>query len=300
MALNDILNASVFQPITINNIQSVIAITRQYAPQDCEFSIGTIFSWKSIQKTHFATIDNQLIMRICIDGMMTYTFPVGERVTSSTFEAIETDAHLFNQPVRIQGEYSLLQTYFDANYTITQYRNFFNYIYLRNDLVNLKGGRYQSKRNHINRFQNTYNYTFQPLTPELIPDCIALEEEWRKQHVFEEQTSYEQEKMALVTALRNYEVLELLGGVVFIDEKIEAFSIGSAINGDTFDVMFEKANPLYDGIYSVINQEFTSLIPEQYTYINREEDLGMEGLRKSKLSYKPTFLFEKSIAEKHE
>ncbi len=300
MALNDILNASVFQPITINNIQSVIAITRQYAPQDCEFSIGTIFSWKSIQKTHFAIIDNQLIMRICIDGMMTYTFPVGERVTSSTFEAIETDAHLFNQPVRIQGEYSLLQTYFDANYTITQYRNFFNYIYLRNDLVNLKGGRYQSKRNHINRFQNTYNYTFQPLTPELIPDCIALEEEWRKQHVFEEQTSYEQEKMALVTALRNYEVLELLGGVVFIDEKIEAFSIGSAINGDTFDVMFEKANPLYDGIYSVINQEFTSLIPEQYTYINREEDLGMEGLRKSKLSYKPTFLFEKSIAEKHE
>jgi hypothetical protein len=300
MALNDILNASVFQPITINNIHSVIAITRQYAPQDCEFSIGTIFSWKSIQKTHFAIIDNQLIMRICIDGMMTYTFPVGERVTSSAFEAIETDAHLFNQPVRIQGEYSLLQRYFDANYTITQYRNFYNYIYLRNDLINLKGGRYQSKRNHINRFQNTYNYTFQPLTPELIPDCIALEEEWRKQHVCEEQTSYEQEKMALVTALRNYEALELLGGVVFIDGKIEAFSIGSPINGDTFDVMFEKANPLYDGIYSVINQEFASLISEQYTYINREEDLGMEGLRKSKLSYKPTLLFEKSIAEKHE
>ncbi len=300
MVLDGNQYASVFQSITIKTIRSVIAITQQYAPQDCEFSIGTIFSWKSLQKTSFTIIDNQLILRLCLDGMMTYTFPIGEHITSSAIEAIETDARLFNQPVRIQGELSLLQTYFDTNYTITQFRNYFNYIYLRDDLVNLKGGNFQSKRNHINRFQNTYKYTFSPLTPELAPECIALEKQWGEQHLQEEQRSYKQEKIAIETALSNYEALQLLGGVIFIDGKIEAFSIGSPINGDTFDVMFEKANPLYNGIYSVINQSFAKLIPEQYTYINREEDLGKEGLRKSKLSYKPIHLFEKSIAEKHE
>lgn len=300
MTLDNNSNVSVFQPITIGDISIIASFTQQYAPQDCEFSIGTIFSWKTLQKTHFAIIDNQLILRLCLDGMMTYTFPIGEQVTDYAIKAIETDASLFKQPVRIQGDYSRLQFFFDANYSIMQYRDFYNYIYLRSDLANLKGGTYQSKRNHINRFQNTYKYTFLPLTPELAPDCIALEEQWREQRLDDEQRSYRQENIALETALRNYDALQLLGGAIFIDGKIEAFSIGSPINANTFDVMFEKANPLYDGIYSVINQLFTNLVPEQFTYINREEDLGKEGLRKSKLSYKPTHLFEKSIAEKHE
>ena len=96
--------------------------------------------------------------------------------------------------------------------------------------------------------------------------------------------------------LRHREELGLLTGALRVDGKIIAFTFGSSINQDTFDIHVEKADISYEGAFAMINREFAKRIPEQYTYINREEDLGLEGLRKSKLSYKPELMLIKDVA----
>ena len=106
------------------------------------------------------------------------------------------------------------------------------------------------------------------------------------------------ERRSMDFALRNFEALGLTGGALVIDDHIVAFTYGSPINGITFGVHVEKADTSYEGIFSVINQEFVAHIPETYTYINREEDLGLPGLRKAKLSYNPAVLLEKFGAVK--
>ena len=106
------------------------------------------------------------------------------------------------------------------------------------------------------------------------------------------------ERRSLTYALHHFDSLSLIGGALRVDNEIIAFSFGAPINHNTFGVHVEKADVNFDGAYTVINQEFASHLPEQYTYVNREEDLGIPGLRQAKLSYQPTILLEKSAAIK--
>ena len=115
----------------------------------------------------------------------------------------------------------------------------------------------------------------------------------------QENEALQDERQSLAYALLHFDQLGLTGGAIWIDEQIVAFSFGMPINHNTFGVHVEKANTSFDGIYAVINQQFASHIPEQYVYVNREEDLGIPGLRKAKLSYYPAILLEKNAAIKH-
>ena len=108
------------------------------------------------------------------------------------------------------------------------------------------------------------------------------------------------ERRALTYALHHFEELDLTGAVISVDGKIAAFTFGAPISHNTFGVHYEKADINIDGIYSAINQEFASHLPEQYIYLNREEDLGIPGLRQAKLSYHPVLLLEKTKAIKRQ
>ncbi|MCQ2959694.1 MAG: phosphatidylglycerol lysyltransferase domain-containing protein [Bacteroidales bacterium] len=283
-----------FMPVTLQDRQTIEQYTVQFAPRDCEFSFGNLFCWQEIQDTHFAVYKDSLLLRFTIQGKHIYTFPIGKQIDQSLCNEILS---LLPDAV-FQAEESVLKQYCDKSFTITPHRDFFDYIYLRENLATLKGNNYQQKRNHINKFKSLYQYDFIPLDSTLTEKCISLEKEWRLHHNQEDQGSYNAEEKAIYKALSNFDELQLIGGAIIINNTIEAFTIGCPINANTFDIMFEKANSTFDGIYSVINQEFIKHIPEQYTYINREEDLGKEGLRKSKLSYKPYLLTPKSTASK--
>ena len=126
-----------------------------------------------------------------------------------------------------------------------------------------------------------------------LPD---LEAEWCKVNNCDQQEGTGNERRALVYALHNFEVLGLTGGILRVNGKIVAFTFGMPINHETFGVHVEKADTTIDGAYAMINYEFANRIPEQYIYINREEDLGIEGLRKAKLSYQPVTILEKYMA----
>jgi hypothetical protein len=190
-----------------------------------------------------------------------------------------------------------LEREFPGKFHYQSNRDYFDYIYLRQDLVDLKGKYLQAKRNHVNKFRRVYAYEYVPLTPELVPECLELEEEWCRRHDCTESESLLNERKALTLALQHMEELRLLGGAIRVEGRLVAFAYGAPITADTFGVHIEKADTSVDGAYTIINQEFVRHVPEHYVYINREEDLGLPGLRKAKLSYHPHLLLEKGVAE---
>ncbi|KAA6307012.1 hypothetical protein EZS27_041324, partial [termite gut metagenome] len=171
-----------------------------------------------------------------------------------------------------------------------------DYIYLHEDLVALKGKKYQPKRNHINKFKKEYNYEYVPITSDTISDCLLLEVEWQKTNEQRQGEDASDENQAVVYALRHFEELGLTGGILYANGKAAAFTYGMPINQDTFGIHVEKADININGAYPMINHEFACRIPKQYMYLNREEDLGIEGLRKAKLSYYPEIVLDKYIA----
>lgn len=177
-------------------------------------------------------------------------------------------------PVRIRMERIGLE--------IVEDRDNFDYLYLREDLAELAGKKYHKKRNHVNAFINNYHYDEQPLRLSAIDDARTILEQWQKDR--EGPTDYN----AAVEALDLFAELELKGYIVYVDGSPAAYTIGEPLmRGRSFVVHFEKAVESYRGIYQFINKAFATILPRHYTYINREQDLGDEGLRQSKMTYRP-------------
>ena len=177
----------------------------------------------------------------------------------------------------------------------------FDYIYSIDKLADLKGKKMHAKRNHINRFNENYpDWMFEPLTPDNRDLCRAMAAEWRSRRA-EEVTEYEKhqyadESVAIHRALDEMEELGIEGGLIRAGGRIVAFALGSRLSIDGYDIHFEKAFDDVQGAYSAINREMARYVRTKYPdvkWINREDDLGLEGLRKAKLSYYPDLLLEK-------
>ncbi len=183
-------------------------------------------------------------------------------------------------------------------------RNDCDYIYLRSNLADLPGSQYQKKRNHISRFNRTYgqqgtNWEFKSYPDnDIIPDILAVSQKWyeEKNGDSEEVLRLEHENIKL--ALENTELLKLRGGVLYINGEPAAMTLAAPISPDVLDVIFEKSFGDFErnGAYAVINQQFARR-NQSFLYFNREEDMGVEGLRKAKLSYKPEMILEKFYGE---
>ncbi|GAB6395005.1 MAG: DUF2156 domain-containing protein [Bacteroidales bacterium] len=294
-----------FKPITIADRAAITSHTFQSVYRNCDFSFANMCSWRFLYKSEYAVMDGFLLIRFWINShnRPVYMCPVGEGDFSQAVGALECDSLLHGHPLWLLGITSdskaTLDQAFPDGFHYIPARDYSDYIYLREDLVNLSGKKYQSKRNHINKFMKQYAYEYLPITPELVPECLLLESKWyRANRTADDAEELSYERRALTFALQHAGELHLTGGAICVDGQIVAFSFGSPINRNTFGVHVEKADIRYDGIYSMMNREFALHVSEQYTYINREEDLGIPGLRKAKLSYHPTVLLEKYTAVK--
>lgn len=292
-----------FKPITPEDKEIITSYTLPYASCDCDLSFSNLCSWHFCNESSYAIMDGFLVVRFRLeDNRLLYLMPAGAGNPLPVIEKLEKEARQEGQPLRLQGVYAemkeILEKYFPTLFEYTLHRDYFDYIYLRKDLMELKGKNYQPKRNHINKFKKAYTYEYVPLTPALIPQCMEFEARWCMEHDYVEHEGLKNERRALTFALHHYGQLGLSGGVIFADGEMAAFTFGSPINQNTFDIQFEKANIHIDGAYTIINQEFASHLPGQYEYVNREEDLGIPGLRQAKLSYHPSVLLEKCIATK--
>ena len=290
-----------FKDITLADKDTITSFTMKSDRRNCDLSFSNLCSWRFLYDTKFAVADNFLVFKFWAGEQLAYMMPIGTGDLKAILRKLIEDADKEKQSFCMLGVCSNmrvdLETTLPSQFVFTEDRDYADYIYLKSDLSTLKGKKFQSKRNHINRFRNTYpDYEYTPITPDRIQECLDLEAEWCKVNNCDQQEGTGNERRALIYALHNFEALGLTGGILHVNSKIVAFTFGMPINHETFGVHVEKADTNIEAIYAMFNYEFANRIPEQYIYINREEDLGIEGLRKAKLSYQPVTILEKYMA----
>lgn len=295
-----------FKPIELTDRAAITAFTLPSDYRNCDYSFANMCSWRFLYDSEFAIVDGYLLIRFLIENKSRYAYmmPVGQGDLRQAIDRLEADSLRHGgHPLCMLGITSdakeELENILPGGFFYLPERDYFDYIYLREDLATLRGKRYQPKRNHLNNFKRRYLYEYLPITPDLVPDCLRLESQWYQANDnASEEAELNDERRSLTYALHHFEELGLIGGVIRVEREIVAFTFGAPITHDTFGVHVEKADIRFEGAYTVINQEFASHLPEQYTYMNREEDLGLPGLRQAKLSYQPAILLEKSAAIK--
>lgn len=290
-----------FTPLELSDKERVQQYTFCTERRNCDLSFANLYSWRFLYHTQIAEEAGFLLFRFYVEGELTYMMPVGGGQLADIVPDLMDDARQQGHPFCMAGLSAeccnRLEANFPGRFVYESDRDYADYIYLRTDLSALRGKKYQPKRNHLNKFRTSYpDYVFRPLTPELVSECLRLENEWCKANNCSENQALMAERRSMENALEHMEELGLLGGVLYAQGRMVAFTYGMAINSDTFDVCVEKADATVDGAYTMINREFSAGLPEQFTYINREEDLGLDGLRKAKLSYHPSILLDKFTA----
>ena len=290
-----------FQPLDLAKKDEYTAFLRHCGQRGCEYNFANLYLWGR-QKAAFH--QGNLAFFSQFSRRSVYLFPLGNDL-KPTIDAIIHDAKMRGIPCRLTGlsqdDCALLEKLYPGRFRYHFDRDGYDYVYAINDLAELKGRAFQKKRNHLNRFrQNHPDYQILPISDENTSQVLALLDIWYAQkQAADPHGDYHMERAAITKALQHREELELEGLVLIDSGKLLAMTLGSFLSDDTFDVQFEKALEEADGAYNAINWEFSRYLRDKYPdlrWLNREDDLGIEGLRKAKLSYCPDHYIEKSWA----
>lgn len=279
--------------------QALLAADR---PRGCEYSFNNIYMWGQRQLAFdrgFALILSRF------DDFITYSLPVGTGDRKAAVERLLEDAGERGIPFRLSGlnneDRQELEALFPGKFRFQPDRDSFDYVYDINALAELPGRKLQKKRNHVNRFYAVHpDWYVQEIREDMMPMLREMAGEWYAQReAYRPEGMYNMEKAAISRAFDHYRDMDMEGLVLKEGEQLLAFTIGSRLREDMFDTHFEKAVEYSDGTYAMINREFAVYMREKYPelrYINREDDMGLEGLRQAKCAYNPHHLIEKQIA----
>lgn len=268
----------------------------------CEYSFANLYMWG---RQEAAFLGENLVFFSQFDRRSVYPFPILRSDPKAVLDAIMDDAHARKIRCRITSllpeDCRLLEQLYPGKFHFYADRDSYDYVYAIDDLAELKGRKFQKKRNHLNRFRETHpNYRVEPLNRDNLPAALELADRWGSAIACQDPGSeYYQECRALRRAVAHYDALEMEGMLLLDGDEVLAMTMGSRLSEDTFDVHFEKAADTPDSAYPAINYEFARYLREKYPdvrYLNREDDLGLPGLRSAKLSYNPDHLIEKSWA----
>jgi len=213
-------------------------------------------------------------------------FPLGVRNLRRALETIRAELGDIPLIPLTEAMSRQLETECPGMFDISPYRNSFDYIYETEKLISLQGKAYHSKRNFISRFSMHYDYEFLPLDQSNIRLCLPMMEQWFLEHPGYESPIFN-EREAMLELINHFDRLELKGGAIMVNGAVRAFSIGEYLQPHMAHIIIEKADTTYPGIYAVMNRDFLEHQWADTRFVNREEDMGLEGLRKAKLSYRP-------------
>ncbi len=291
-----------FKPITPDQRE----LYNRYLQQNCchgsEHSFVNLFLWG---RQRAAIVEDHLVVFSQYNRKSVYLFPAGNGDKKPVLEAVITDARKRGIPCRLVGlsqeDCALLETLYPGKLRYHFDRDSFDYVYDINDLADLPGRKFQKKRNHLNRFRQACpEHTLKPITPENMPEVEHLVATWYRLRLEQDPHSdFALEQAAIRRAFAHWQELGLEGLLLRTPEGPVAMTMGSRLCCDTFDIHFEKALDIADGAYGAINNGFARYLRDKHPeiqYLNREDDMGLEGLRKAKLSYNPHHMVEKHWA----
>lgn len=290
-----------FEYPTLKDREWIQPVLSQSGNMGSESAFGTLFLWKDTYHSKICRYEDHILL--CSGAHFhTYNLPVGGKKPYEAVEVLIEDAKERGIPFKMWGVteegVSKLEELYPGRFTFELDRDGSDYIYNSSDLINLSGRKFHGKRNHLVQFDRDYSWSYEDIGSGNMNDCREVALQWCKANGGCEQgSSGQNEGCALRRAFDHFDALQLAGGLIRIDGKPVAFTVGEEINPETYLLHFEKALEGYNGLYAAINHEYATRHLAGYTYINREEDLGLEGLRKAKLSYRPAFLAEKYLVK---
>ncbi|MGV9198526.1 MAG: DUF2156 domain-containing protein [Promethearchaeia archaeon] len=283
-----------------------------FPPRISEFTFTNLFIWRHNYEFLFQEWMDHLVVFSKtylhsgknVDTNQPYFFlpPVGEHPTEimiKIFQKVnQAEFHRVPQSLidRLQGDRQKQKEALGLK--ISKDRDNWDYVYKREDLVNLEGNEYRGKRRWLEKFQEQYDYEFHLISEEWLDECERLQEKWCDIKNCQKNKDMHQEHIAVQEALDHYKDLGYNGGLILVDGKPAGYTIGEKLNGETMVIHIEKAHTYYEGSYQAINNFFAKNCCDNVTYVNREQDLGIPGLRKSKKSYHPHHMIKKWIIKR--
>ena len=291
-----------FQPLVLEKKEEYDRYLMTCGERGCEYSFANLYMWGRQKAAFYA---DQLVFFSQFDRKSVYLFPVGPGNRKEALDAVISDSKKRGIPCRLTGllhdDCALLEQLYPGQFRYHFDRDSFDYVYAIEDLVGLKGRRFQRKRNHLNRFRDTHpDHRLEPIADENLTAVEEMVDTWYTLRLQDNpHGDYKMEQAAIRKALRHRQTLGMEGLILIDEGRITAMTMGSRLSEDTFDIHFEKALDTADGTYAAINQGFAQYLQEKYPalrWLNREDDMGIEGLRKAKMSYCPDHMVEKNWA----
>ncbi len=290
-----------FRPVTIEDKKWIDQYLKESAYRGCEFSFSTIMMWKDVYETEVAEYKGTFCYR-CKTGrnQLVYAFPAGNGDKKAAIETLMEITKKEGHKLILRGFEEewipWLTEAFPERFTYNTTQAEWDYVYTVEALGTLAGSKYHGKRNHIARFKDCEDWHYEEMGQANILACKHMSDNWYHEQLKLGNVSVYKEKPGLNYLLDHFEELNLKGGVLYKEDKVVAFTIGEAMCNETFHVHIEKAYAEIQGAYPMINQQFVLHEMQEFTYVNREEDDGVEGLRKAKESYRPVEMIKKYTA----
>jgi hypothetical protein len=294
-----------FRPLSLADKPLVDAALEKHPPEISELTFTNLFCWQAKRRVRIGVKDSrgqgweptgaEGLVLLCEDGERRFFLPPVCRCDAkSAVRAMFEHAQAAGfEPVieRVPG--AMAEELAEAGFRVQEDRANSDYVYRVSDLALLEGPHYDGKRNFVRQALASRQCEYRRMTAENVSDCLVLETDWCNLRHCELDPGLEAEQRAIAVCFGNWERFSLIGGAVVVDGRIQAFAIGERLSPTTAVVHFEKANPEMRGMYQLINQWFCQNELSEYAYVNREQDLGIEGLRKAKESYHPHHMVRK-------
>ena len=286
-----------YKPLTLDDKPLFDHILKIYQPVISELTFTNLFVWRNYYRPIWRKEVKSILIIMRPKGKTPFGFPVIGECNEDNLKILVSDLiQITNRPAisRMDSEKIEVLNLRDKFKVIRDNDND-DYVYRIEDLIHLSGRKYHHKKNKVNKFMKKWKYEYKPLSGGIIEEILELQEHWCELRECNLDSSLIDENAAIYEALKNYKNLNFSGGAVYTNNKLEAFSLGERLNNNTTVVHFEKANPEIDGLYAVINQMCCKNAWPDRLYVNREQDLGIDGLRRAKQSYHPYMMIHKNI-----
>ena len=289
-----------FQPITLGDkpVFDSFFRAKRYEQSSCTFT--NLYMWRHCYNIVWAVVDDCLCLRITYGGS-TYSLPPFGPDKEHFLSALNQLEQHYNEsglPFIMKSATADLVEWCEAvkpgYFEFQPDRDNYDYVYATRDLIELQGRKFHIKKNHLNNFKKMYSqYEYRPIDASLTDACIEYAMAWWKKREDDPDPSLVCERDAIVDVMQHWDALGVSGGAILINGRVEAFTFGELLNDDMVVIHVEKADAEIRGIYQAINQEFCEKTWSHVPFVNREEDMGIPGIRKAKESYSPIRMVEK-------